>query len=122
MCPYDKAEQKEKHSSTDLGKFEKYDAVAKTLSFTNGARCWNGPARSLTVNLVCGAKNEIVSVEEPGKCIYTMKFYTPAVCQPEDVASLEAELRNAGRDPEQEILEQILAARAAGSSQKHDEL
>ena len=51
-----------------------------TVKFTDGARCWNGPARSLHVALQCGGENEMLDVYEPTVCEYHMKFTTPAVC------------------------------------------
>jgi protein kinase C substrate 80K-H len=51
-----------------------------TVKFTDGARCWNGPARSLHVALQCGGENEMLDVYEPSVCEYHMKFTTPAVC------------------------------------------
>ncbi|CAG8804785.1 5998_t:CDS:2, partial [Racocetra fulgida] len=50
------------------------------MLYENGARCWNGPARSVKVYLECGAENQILSVSEPEKCEYHMKMITPAVC------------------------------------------
>ncbi|KAF9106152.1 hypothetical protein BGX27_009278 [Mortierella sp. AM989] len=52
-----------------------------TQMYTGGARCWNGPERSVKVMMSCGATNEIVAVTEPAKCEYQFKFHTPAVCR-----------------------------------------
>ncbi|CAG8826587.1 14368_t:CDS:2, partial [Dentiscutata erythropus] len=48
--------------------------------YANGLRCWNGPERSVKLNLECGIENEIISVVEPEKCEYHLKMKTPAVC------------------------------------------
>eukprot|EP00823_Brevimastigomonas_motovehiculus_P001249 TRINITY_DN1175_c0_g1_i2.p1 TRINITY_DN1175_c0_g1~~TRINITY_DN1175_c0_g1_i2.p1 ORF type:complete len:340 (-),score=118.38 TRINITY_DN1175_c0_g1_i2:132-1151(-) len=99
MCPYDKAEQKEGGSSTSLGKWKGWmaNADAPTMEFTEGQKCWQGPARSLSTKLVCGSKNEVLSVDEPSKCVYAMVFATPAACSPEHAMAIrmnvEAQLR-----------------------------
>ena len=48
------------------------------------ARCWNGPMRSVTVDLTCGTTNTILSISEPEKCEYHMKATSPALCWPLD--------------------------------------
>jgi protein kinase C substrate 80K-H len=53
------------------------------LKYENGATCWNGPARSTTIILVCYEKNEIWKVIEEEKCIYRMEAGSPAACTPE---------------------------------------
>ncbi|CAG8812216.1 21083_t:CDS:2, partial [Racocetra persica] len=90
LCMFGSVTQKSNkdHTSTDLGTFAKWiGAESKDdpqhytqMLYENGARCWNGPARSVKVYLECGAKNEILSVSEPEKCEYHMKMITPAVC------------------------------------------
>lgn len=82
MCFYGDARQ----SSTRLGAMapvqaeEVVDGV-RTLEFTNGDKCWNGPHRSLTVTLECGPLPvELYAVDEPSMCVYTAKMRTPAAC------------------------------------------
>jgi len=94
FCGFKEAKQKEGGRSTSLGRFEKYDADQKALRYANGQTCWNGPARSLSVMLECGADNVILGVDEPGKCVYTMRFATPAVCSPQDAAALKQKLQS----------------------------
>ncbi|KAF2663269.1 hypothetical protein BT63DRAFT_448904 [Microthyrium microscopicum] len=53
------------------------------LRYENGATCWNGPARSTTVILVCYEINEVWKVVEEEKCIYRMEAGSPAACTPE---------------------------------------
>jgi Glucosidase II beta subunit-like protein len=55
--------------------------------FLQGASCWRGPARSLTLHLECGQQTELLAVEEPDRCVYEAVMRTPAVC---DSAALEA--------------------------------
>jgi protein kinase C substrate 80K-H len=104
ICPYDKASQIEKGRPTDLGKFDKYDSEKNEMHFHNGAKCWNGPKRSMTVTFECGAESRVFGVEEPEKCTYTMHFVTPAVCDEEHAQvlkmNLDAEL--GGDDEDQE--------------------
>jgi len=54
----------------------------QTQHYTNGAKCWNGPERSVTLHLSCGTENKILTVAEPEKCEYHMTATTPALCLP----------------------------------------
>lgn len=51
------------------------------LRHENGAQCWNGPKRSLKVELYCALENEIRSVVELEMCVYQFEVGTPAVCE-----------------------------------------
>ncbi|CCJ31052.1 unnamed protein product [Pneumocystis jirovecii] len=62
-----------------LGSFSHFDGVNK-LYYHNGDQCWNGPSRSVVVELHCGIKNEIVSTIEYQRCMYFMKVFTPGAC------------------------------------------
>ncbi|KAM3577878.1 hypothetical protein VYU27_000419 [Nannochloropsis oceanica] len=96
MCPYKEAQQLEGSavSGTKLGKWEGMERLNASSSiktagredilhkfiFRHGAKCWNGPERSLTVLVGCGLEDEVVSVNEPSMCEYEMEFRTPAAC------------------------------------------
>jgi len=49
-------------------------------AFTGGAKCWNGPERSVQVDLSCGTDNELLTVTEAEKCEYLITGTTPALC------------------------------------------
>ncbi|RIB21872.1 glucosidase II beta subunit-like-domain-containing protein [Gigaspora rosea] len=90
LCMFGSATQKSNkdHSSTDLGNFAKWFGAESSndpryytrMLYEDGARCWNGPARSVKLYLECGADNQILSVSEPEKCEYHMRMISPAVC------------------------------------------
>ena len=58
------------------------------------------------MTMECSNENQVVSVEEPSKCLYSMRFLTPAVCNSHHAAilrmNLEAEQRGSGDDVEAE--------------------
>lgn len=56
--------------------------------YKGGARCWNGPERSVTLFLSCGIENAILSVAEPEKCEYHLTGTTPALCLPLDASHI----------------------------------
>ena len=87
LCPYDRTIQKSKsgHGETSIGVWKSWDvenpnAKYKIMRFADGLSCWNGPARSTKVRLYCGVENKIISVTEPNRCEYEMKFETPTAC------------------------------------------
>ncbi len=88
VCPFGSAKQ----DHTLLGNFEGFQDSYTTMRFTNGQTCWNGPARSLTVKLVCGVEEVLSSVDEPSKCEYTATLATPAVCDDRFARPIDTEL------------------------------
>lgn len=92
VCPFKKASQDEGHSTTRLGSWEKFEDTYKSMLFSNGDRCWNGPDRSLKVKLRCGLKNELTDVDEPSRCEYVALLSTPSVCYEEKLKELQQKL------------------------------
>ncbi len=74
VCPFKDAKQ----SDTSLGKFVKLEAGK--MMFEKGAKCWNGPMRSLEVSFICGDNSRLVTVAEPETCRYVAELITPAAC------------------------------------------
>lgn len=56
--------------------------------FSNGDPCGGAPARSLTVNLVCGHEENMWGGEEPATCVYTVWMSTPLACTDDDLAKV----------------------------------
>jgi len=99
MCPFDRADQKSSGSPTSIGRWEGFGEGGYTeMRFTNGMTCWNGPARSLTVSVECGEANQILTVDEPEVCKYTMRFVTPAACTEAHLQAANAEVSAAAVD------------------------
>ncbi|XP_006645765.2 glucosidase 2 subunit beta [Oryza brachyantha] len=92
VCPFKKASQVEGHSTTSLGRWDKFEESYRLMQFSNGDRCWNGPDRSLKVRLRCGLSNEINDVDEPSRCEYVAVLSTPALCVEEKLKELEQKL------------------------------
>ncbi|KAI5963882.1 hypothetical protein KGF57_001157 [Candida theae] len=61
-----------------IGKFKEYKE--NKVIYDQGARCWNGPKRSATVEFACGEGPEIVSVSEPEKCHYYFTIQGESWC------------------------------------------
>merc|ERR1712228_31998 len=88
FCPFGAAKQKEGSSSTDLGSFKSFgynDKKELMMIFDEGQKCWNGPKRSAHVLFECDTENEIVAVNEPSTCKYSMTFHTPLACQQQEL-------------------------------------
>ncbi|KAH7677549.1 Glucosidase 2 subunit beta protein [Dioscorea alata] len=92
VCPFKEAIQVEGHSTTRLGNWDKFEDSYRIMQFSSGARCWNGPDRSLKVRLRCGLKNELTDIDEPSRCEYKAMLSTPAVCTEEKLQELQQKL------------------------------
>ncbi|EIW82175.1 hypothetical protein CONPUDRAFT_164812 [Coniophora puteana RWD-64-598 SS2] len=92
ICLFDEAKQKPNKggSNFSLGKFTSWDtqqepgtpAYYHKQRYTLGAKCWNGPQRSVELVLECGIENALLSVAELEKCEYQITGTTPALCTP----------------------------------------
>lgn len=86
ICVFGKALQKEKGKGggTNLGDWTGMDIDHEsgqiTLKWENGQGCWNGPSRSATVHLRCGAENKVLSAEEPDTCRYVLEMESHIAC------------------------------------------
>uniref|UniRef100_A0A2P2HXH4 Glucosidase 2 subunit beta-like n=2 Tax=Hirondellea gigas TaxID=1518452 RepID=A0A2P2HXH4_9CRUS len=91
LCPFDKASQSAKSGGgeTSLGKWGEWQDNYRSMKYSNGQGCWNGPNRSTTVRLECGIENLLVSATEPNKCEYHFVFMTPAVCEGNEPPTLQ---------------------------------
>ena len=80
---------------SNLGKFKGWldGAMGKSMPYTGGDRCWNGPQRSAIVHLKCGMEELVESVEESERCKYVVLFETPAVCEEDLVREIEKEMQ-----------------------------
>jgi len=103
LCFFGQATQKSNLGgmSNSLGNFKSWN---RDISFTagehgyytkqyyeDGAKCWNGPYRSVKLELSCGTENALLSIAEPEKCEYHFTGTSPALCWPDE--ELEAALR-----------------------------
>ncbi|KAI0733419.1 glucosidase II beta subunit-like-domain-containing protein [Fomitopsis betulina] len=94
VCLFGEAKQKPNKGGSfqSLGKFTHWNnAPGVELGspeyytkqyYERGAKCWNGPMRSVTVITTCGTENALLSVSEPEKCEYQITMTSPAVCLP----------------------------------------
>mmetsp|Transcript_25940 Transcript_25940/g.37620 ORF Transcript_25940/g.37620 Transcript_25940/m.37620 type:complete len:444 (+) Transcript_25940:2-1333(+) len=86
VCFFQGATQKEigSHSSTDLGKWEGMEIHKETglrvMKWTNGAKCWNGPKRSIEASVTCGRKTKILTADEPDTCRYVLAMESHIAC------------------------------------------
>ncbi|KAF8632015.1 hypothetical protein AX17_004958 [Amanita inopinata Kibby_2008] len=94
VCLFGEARQKPMNggSTNSLGRFESWNPSAivrpgepayyQKQMYKHGARCWNGPDRSVVLVLSCGTENTLTSVVELEKCEYQFTGTSPAVCFP----------------------------------------
>ncbi|KAF3612653.1 Glucosidase 2 subunit beta [Capsicum annuum] len=101
ICPFKQASQVEGYSTTRLGNWDKFEDSYRTMLFTSGDHCWNGPDRSLKVKLRCGLKNEVTDIDEPSRCEYLAFLATPALCLEEKLKELQNKLETMNREQPQ---------------------
>ena len=61
-----------------IGRYSRIEG--NKLIYDQGAKCWNGPRRSGVVEMICGPKNDLISIAEPEKCEYYLELMTPIAC------------------------------------------
>jgi len=99
LCLFDRSLQKGRndHSEVNLGYWGHWDGLEGdkfcSQKYDNGQTCWNGPARSTHVDIVCGEELQVVEASEPNKCEYRFLLKSPAACQnPADTKQEHEEL------------------------------
>ncbi|CAB9497824.1 Glucosidase 2 subunit beta [Seminavis robusta] len=86
VCLFGSAAQKEGDSAsgTGLGSWDSasYDNETgnRILKWTNGVKCWNGPQRSATAIVTCGAETKVLSADEPDTCRYVLQMESHIAC------------------------------------------
>jgi Glucosidase II beta subunit-like protein/Glucosidase II beta subunit-like len=87
VCMFKEAKQKDKgvkHGGTGLGTWTEASFDEKegkrVWSWSGGAHCWNGPARSATAYVSCGETTQVLSADEPDTCRYVLEMKSPVAC------------------------------------------
>ena len=85
VCIFGQAKQKENSSGgTGLGKWTKMEVNEETgeriMYWENGQKCWNGPKRSATVHVTCGAETKLLTADEPDTCRYVFTMESHIAC------------------------------------------
>jgi Glucosidase II beta subunit-like protein len=97
VCMFGAATQRDlgtQDGGTDLGSWSEATTEAVTdqngveyeqrvWRWANGAHCWNGPSRSATGYVSCGAESRILSADEPDTCRYVLQMESPLACDEE---------------------------------------
>lgn len=65
--------------NTLVGRFSGMDG--KSMQYSHGTKCWNGPQRSARIDMVCGHSDDLISVSEPEKCQYVFLISSPLACE-----------------------------------------
>jgi len=63
------------------------------MYYGNGDACWNGPIRSVEIQIICGKDIRALSVTEESKCEYSAVLSAPAACDIEQLNSLKRDNR-----------------------------
>lgn len=86
LCVFGKATQRDAGQSsggTNLGSWGAPDVDEngqRTLKWTGGTKCWNGPARSAEVAVTCSAETRLLTADEPETCRYVFTMESPIGC------------------------------------------
>lgn len=86
VCIFGKAAQRDigqKQGGTNLGNWQSMQfnqAGMRTLKWTGGTKCWNGPQRSAEVVVTCGIETKLLTADEPETCQYVFTMESPIGC------------------------------------------
>ena len=103
ICPFDKASQKERHNTVNLGKYEGFGDLYEWMEFHHGQSCSHGKSRSLRVHFHCGQEDSIDFVSEPNICEYLANFSTPIACSEAEFELLKKEADHLGMSMKDEL-------------------
>lgn len=93
VCPFDSAKQVDSGHTTSLGLWDGFlESESLIMNFERGDSCWQGPARSMKVEVFCGSEDKLLQVEEPSRCEYAALMKTPAACSHELLQHLRESL------------------------------
>ena len=80
-------------SKFSLGLFSHWARVEArpqgAMHFRGGDQCWQGPKRSVAVEVRCGTEDKLVEVRENGKCVYEFVAESPAACLKKDLRAVQ---------------------------------
>ncbi|KAJ2614865.1 hypothetical protein H4S08_001517 [Coemansia sp. RSA 1365] len=83
ICILDRVTQisNKDNSRQSLGSFTAFEGTNYTTQqYLHGTKCWNGPERSITVQVICNENIQLLSVSELEKCEYQATIAAPFAC------------------------------------------
>jgi len=90
VCIFQKATQRDKGQKTGgtnlglwAGMSRDEETGQRVMKWNKGTKCWNGPARSATVYLTCGAETKLLTADEPSTCEYAFTMESHIACDDE---------------------------------------
>ena len=90
VCMFKKATQRDKgqkgggtHLGNWAGMSRDEESGQRVMKWDKGTKCWNGPARSATVYVTCGAETKLLTADEPSTCEYVFTMESHIACDDE---------------------------------------